>query len=1811
MVVSRRVPLTALAALGFALFIAGLLAYLSPSLPLPSVAHAGAFSNAFNEIGNADTVAVHSSELTAEGNTVAVVAGENDGPGADIDNGPLADHTDRPTVRIKNVMPEVGEEGRSVTVTLKLSRPLTEDEKYCYEGTGTPSDETRRNYVCIEGSVVGRDSYQDHLHAGESPIPPNIGHKFVFFAGQTEKRLSIGIDDDECITPNRQIVFWLYGPYQDHDKDGSGTIEDDETVYGYDFNPEATVTVRVIGDDDDDAPEDLWPVVPSDYEYVSSNAAYCENDGTGVTEDGDYNRAPLFSDQEITISVGENTHSGRAIGDPVTADDPENDTLTYSLTGDDASSFDINSSTGQIRTDAALDYETKDTYHLAVQVRDGKGLDGNADTNWDHSVDVTITVDDVNEPPEFVNQPTTLNVVENTGSGVDIGDPISATDPDEDPAFNSLTYSLGGADSASFDFDTYTGQIITKGGLDKETQSSYSVTVSVTDGKDAQGNADDTEDATHAVTIRVTDKNDVPAFKDENGDVQTSTTRSVAENTAPGQPIGKPVAATDDDSGDTLTYSLEGTDAAKFDIDSGTGQIRVKDDLNYEGGTTSYSVAVSVHDGKDDADNGDTTVDATIDVTINVTDVEEAPEFVEDTPTTRSVSEDAGVNDNIGNAVSATDGDGDTLAYTLLNADTLPFKINDSSGQLSVKEALDHETKSSYTVTVTVTDRFDATGATDTSVDDTITVTITVNNVFEAPRFDEDDDSGTATRSIPENTGERQIIGAPVSATDDEGDKLTYRLGGADDTSFFIDTTTGQLLTSATLDHETKDTYHVTVWVSDGKDTNGDTEDTTTDDTSINVTIVVTDVNEKPVFNLNLETEPSIAENTAADTNIGTPLSATDEDENETLTYGLTGTDAAFFDIDTDTGQIKTKADLDHESRDTYSVTVTVSDGRNDAGDNEQTPVTDATIAVTITVTNVDEEGAVTLSTQHPGVDTAVTATLEDPDGEISVSAITWKWEKSTDKTNWTVIGGETTNRYTPQSGDVGNHLQATATYTDPNVAGSGETSVSAATDNKVRENAAPVFNPATATRSVAENTPPGRNIGDPVTATDSDTADSANDEALTYSLSGTDAASFSIVPETGQLQTKASLDYERKRSYSVVVTATDTPGATATITVTISVTDVNEAPRRRNLTPLQVSFSQSSYSVNENDDVTITVNVSPNADRAISVPITFGGTAESSDYTVTGLTNNELAYTSGASSANFTITAADDSDTGEETIDLGFGTLPDSVSEGTQATASVTISVATSTPSNTGLQVSFSQSSYSVDEGDDVTITVQASPAADRAINVPITFGGTADSLDYSVSGLTNNELAFTSGASSARFTITAADDSDTGEETIDLGFGTLPDSVSEGTRDTASVTISVATSTPSNTALEVSFSQSSYSVDEGGDATITVQVSPAADRNFEIPVAVEGDTAESSDYTVTGLTNGKLAFTSGDSSATFTIETVDDSDRSDEIVDLSFGQLPDDVNEGTQATSELTINDTTPVPNNNRRSTRGNGGGIGSFGGSFNSFNNPPVFTEGGNAERYVPEDAANPSNVGSPVTATDADGDILVYTLGGPDAASFTLDSATGQLKTAIALDYETKSSYHVIMYVYDTRGGRDTIVVNIRVTDVAEEQAVVQAPVPTPEPQPVATPTPEPTATATATPQPTAAPAPTPAPTPEPTAALWLLQSQWPAPTATPVPLPTATPEPTVTAEPTSTPDLSGNSQSAMFTQFQGGGPLGDFQSQNVKYSVSALPEEDRYLRIWPIILMAIGIAMMVVSIGMLISEGPQKGEMGNRDSILNS
>ena len=127
------------------------------------------------------------------------------------------------------------------------------------------------------------------------------------------------------------------------------------------------------------------------------------------------NTVPEFSPTAIEREIQEGK-AGIVVGAPVTATDDDGDVRNYTLvTGGDAASFKIDQATGQIKTIAELDFETprdtgdnpdgtaNNTYVVTVRATDSAGGNTNeidADTIPDDAT-VTITVLDVNEPPEF------------------------------------------------------------------------------------------------------------------------------------------------------------------------------------------------------------------------------------------------------------------------------------------------------------------------------------------------------------------------------------------------------------------------------------------------------------------------------------------------------------------------------------------------------------------------------------------------------------------------------------------------------------------------------------------------------------------------------------------------------------------------------------------------------------------------------------------------------------------------------------------------------------------------------------------------------------------------------------------------------------------------------------------------------------------------------------------------------------------------------------------------------------------------------------------------------------------------------------------------------------------------------------------------------------------------------------------------------------------------------------------------------------------------------------------------------------------
>ena len=298
----------------------------------------------------------------------------------------------------------------------------------------------------------------------------------------------------------------------------------------------------------------------------------------------DENEPPKFAEDDVTVTVAE--HHERQLPMPRKAimdspmamdqDDDERDietarttgnvnanldpdvegppyALTYKLEGADAGSFEIVPATGELWTRDPLDYETKRTYNVIVKATDPTGM---SDT-----IGVKIEVTDVDEQPApgpgqnlapvFGEDTPVRMVAEKTEADQDIGAPILAQDPNDD----IVRYTATGN---QFAIDPDTGQLMTKGALNYETVSTYSVTVMATD-----NDATDPLSSETTVTVMVTDVIEL-------GALSGSTSASINEGDTD---LGT-YTLTEIEDGPMATWSKEGVDADQFTL-NGTGMSRM------------------------------------------------------------------------------------------------------------------------------------------------------------------------------------------------------------------------------------------------------------------------------------------------------------------------------------------------------------------------------------------------------------------------------------------------------------------------------------------------------------------------------------------------------------------------------------------------------------------------------------------------------------------------------------------------------------------------------------------------------------------------------------------------------------------------------------------------------------------------------------------------------------------------------------------------------------------------------------------------------------------------------------------------------------------------------------------------------------------------------------------------------------------------------------------------------------------------------------------------------------------------------------
>ena len=265
------------------------------------------------------------------------------------------------------------------------------------------------------------------------------------------------------------------------------------------------------------------------------------------------------------------------------------------------------------------------------------------------------------------------------------------------------------------------------------------------------------------------------------------------------------------------------------------------------------------------------------------------------------------------------------------------------------------------------------------------------------------------------------------------------------------------------------------------------------------------------------------------------------------------------------------------------------------------------------------------------------------------------------------------------------------------------------------------------------------------------------------------------------------------------------------------------------------VRYEQGSYTVGEGSSVVVKVILSADPERSVTVPISRTNQGGATDGDYSGVpANASVTFNSGDTEKSITFAATDDSvDDDDESVLLGFGTLPTGVSLGTNGESTVNITD-DDVPSVT---VRYEQGSYTVGEGSSVVVKVILSADPERSVTIPISKTNQGGATDGDYSGVAANaSVTFNSGDTEKSITFAATDDSvDDDDESVLLGFGTLPTGVSLGINGESTVNITD-DDVPSVT---VRYEQGSYTVGEGSSVVVKVILSAVPERSVTIPIS------------------------------------------------------------------------------------------------------------------------------------------------------------------------------------------------------------------------------------------------------------------------------------------------------------------------------------------------------------------------------------
>ena len=559
----------------------------------------------------------------------------------------------------------------------------------------------------------------------------------------------------------------------------------------------------------------------------------------------DVDEAPIITAGQ-TLSVDENSAAGTAVGSATATNDGISVGLqNWRLVEDGSDGLFVVDSDGAITVaeGAVLNHERADgvaggnSYTLGLTVSDGK---------FTSSVgDVVINIADVNEPP-VIEAGKVFEVYEDSVVGAEVGYAV-ATDVDSaDADVNKWTITgsstnTGNSAEGLFDISSSNGQItLAQAGQldfdDKSNPQSYTLTLTVSD--------QEYTSAEETVQINVTDANDnKPTINNPE-----EASFSIDENSVIDEPVGDQLTASDVDTNTVYqdwkitsgnTDDVFGINSVESDSGEIVGQIVVAKgnvlDVDADDAITSYDLGITVSDS-----NGDNTSEPVI-VKVSINGVNDELPVI--TANQSFEIEENATNDSANHVykVGVNDADGDTdFQDWQMTPDNAGFSIGSSSTNggyiyLVDNNSLDYETSPVLEFELTVSD------GENISRQEILKINLVdVND--NAP-----DINASQTFSISENNLEEAVIDSVAFEDKDSAAVNTFAWsitgvtsGGSDvanyGTIFAIDDDTGEITAKSSLNHEDKDSYTLSVQVSDGD--YSDTKD---------VTVNVVNVNDAPV----------------------------------------------------------------------------------------------------------------------------------------------------------------------------------------------------------------------------------------------------------------------------------------------------------------------------------------------------------------------------------------------------------------------------------------------------------------------------------------------------------------------------------------------------------------------------------------------------------------------------------------------------------------------------------------------------------------------------------------------------------------------------------------------------------------------------------------------------------------------------------------------------------------------------------------------------------------------------------------------------